>query len=120
MYTGGVVGAKWAGKSPARAAPEPASSVKRKIAKKRRVIILIAPIGCESMTFRVLHNEYGRSSKTETSAPRPSRRNLSHTSDGKLWHGGCGKKPGMVDPPPEVTSDTFPRTYPDPAMDPKP
>jgi hypothetical protein len=33
---------------------------------------------------------------------------------------GCGKKPGSVDPPPEVTNDTFPQVYPDPATDPKP
>jgi len=33
---------------------------------------------------------------------------------------GCGKKPSSVDPPPEVTNDTFPRAYPDPATDPKP
>ena len=32
----------------------------------------------------------------------------------------CGKRPGSVDPPPDVTNDTFPRTYPDPATDPKP
>jgi hypothetical protein len=33
---------------------------------------------------------------------------------------GCGKKPGYVDPPPEVTNDNFPLIYPDPATDPKP
>jgi len=32
----------------------------------------------------------------------------------------CGKKPGQIDPPPDLTEDHFPRTYPDPAMDPKP
>ena len=32
----------------------------------------------------------------------------------------CGKRAGRIDPPPEVTEDTFPRTYPDPALDPKP
>jgi hypothetical protein len=32
----------------------------------------------------------------------------------------CGKKPSSVDPPPDVTEDHFPRTYPDPATDPKP
>jgi len=32
----------------------------------------------------------------------------------------CGKKPGHLDPPPTVTEDTFPQTYPDPATDPKP
>lgn len=32
----------------------------------------------------------------------------------------CGKKPGMVDPPPDVTEDRFPLTYPDPATDPRP
>jgi predicted small lipoprotein YifL len=33
---------------------------------------------------------------------------------------GCGKKPGHVDPPIDVTEDHFPRVYPDPATDPKP
>ncbi len=32
----------------------------------------------------------------------------------------CGKKPSEVDPPPGVTNDTFPKTYPDPSTDPKP
>lgn len=32
----------------------------------------------------------------------------------------CGKKAGHVDPPPDVTEDHFPLTYPDPATDPKP
>jgi hypothetical protein len=32
----------------------------------------------------------------------------------------CGKKPGAVDPPPDVAEDHFPQTYPDPATDPKP
>lgn len=31
----------------------------------------------------------------------------------------CGKKPGFVDPPPNVEEDQFPRTYPDPSTDPK-
>ncbi|MER2520809.1 MAG: hypothetical protein ABTQ34_09020 [Bdellovibrionales bacterium] len=30
----------------------------------------------------------------------------------------CGKKPGMVDPPPDVVEDRFPRAYPDAATDP--
>jgi hypothetical protein len=30
----------------------------------------------------------------------------------------CGKKPGSVDPPDNVTNDTFPLTYPDPTTDP--
>ncbi len=34
--------------------------------------------------------------------------------------GGCGKRPGSVDPPPEVIDDKFPRIYPDPGTDPKP
>jgi len=34
--------------------------------------------------------------------------------------GGCGKKPGHVEPPPSVVTDHFPRVYPDPATDPKP
>lgn len=34
--------------------------------------------------------------------------------------GGCGIKPNKVSPPPSVTKDTFPQTYPDPATDPKP
>jgi hypothetical protein len=34
--------------------------------------------------------------------------------------GACGKKPGSIDPPPDVTDDHFPRVYPDPATDPKP
>ena len=33
---------------------------------------------------------------------------------------GCGIKPGKVSPPPGVSKDTFPRTYPDPSTDPKP
>lgn len=32
----------------------------------------------------------------------------------------CGKKPGSVDAPPDVTEDKFPLVYPDPATDPKP
>jgi predicted small lipoprotein YifL len=32
----------------------------------------------------------------------------------------CGKKPGHLDPPPDVTEDNFPMVYPDPATDPKP
>lgn len=32
----------------------------------------------------------------------------------------CGKKPGHVDPPPDVKKDEFPYTYPDPDSDPKP
>ncbi len=32
----------------------------------------------------------------------------------------CGKKPGAVDPPPNIGKDNFPRTYPDPETDPKP
>lgn len=32
----------------------------------------------------------------------------------------CGKKPGQIDPPPDLAEDHFPRTYPDPATDPKP
>jgi len=34
--------------------------------------------------------------------------------------GGCGIKPGKVSPPPGVSKDTFPKTYPDPSTDPKP
>jgi len=34
--------------------------------------------------------------------------------------GACGKKPDQVDPPPGAEQSTFPRTYPDPATDPKP
>ena len=34
--------------------------------------------------------------------------------------GGCGIKPNKVSPPPSVQKDTFPKTYPDPATDPKP
>ena len=30
---------------------------------------------------------------------------------------GCGRKPGFVDPPPDIEVDTFPRAYP-PADDP--
>lgn len=33
---------------------------------------------------------------------------------------GCGKKPSQLDPPPDVTEDHFPLSYPDPATDPKP
>jgi hypothetical protein len=33
---------------------------------------------------------------------------------------GCGKKPGAVDPPPQVINDEFPRVYPDLNTDPKP
>lgn len=34
---------------------------------------------------------------------------------------GCGKKPKLVDaPPPEGQVDPFPRTYPNPSLDPKP
>ncbi len=32
----------------------------------------------------------------------------------------CGKKPGHLDPPPDVTEDNFPLIYPDPDTDPKP
>jgi hypothetical protein len=32
----------------------------------------------------------------------------------------CGKRPGAVDPPPDVTDDKFPLTYPDLSTDPKP
>jgi hypothetical protein len=32
----------------------------------------------------------------------------------------CGKRPGYVDPPPEVEEDHFPNVYPDPSTDPKP
>jgi hypothetical protein len=31
----------------------------------------------------------------------------------------CGKKPNQLDPPPGAEDSTFPRTYPDPATDPK-
>lgn len=34
--------------------------------------------------------------------------------------GGCGIKPSHVDPPQGEKHDTFPRTYPDPALDPAP
>lgn len=34
--------------------------------------------------------------------------------------GACGKKPRVVDPPQGKAADTFPQTYPDPALDPKP
>jgi len=34
--------------------------------------------------------------------------------------GGCGIKPGSVDPPKGVEKDPFPRTYPDPSTDPDP
>lgn len=37
-----------------------------------------------------------------------------------LTLGGCGKKPSSVDPPPWVEDDTFPATYPNPNLDPKP
>ena len=37
-----------------------------------------------------------------------------------LMLAACGKKPGMVDPPPDVENDTFPHVYPDPSTDPKP
>jgi len=37
-----------------------------------------------------------------------------------LGLGGCGKKPGHVEPPAAVVTDSYPRTYPDPATDPKP
>lgn len=30
----------------------------------------------------------------------------------------CGKKPSVVDPPPEVVEDHFPRSYPDASTDP--
>lgn len=33
---------------------------------------------------------------------------------------GCGKKPTLLDPPPGTPATAFPRTYPDPATDPKP
>lgn len=32
----------------------------------------------------------------------------------------CGIKPNQVSAPPELKKDTFPKTYPDPATDPKP
>ena len=32
----------------------------------------------------------------------------------------CGKRPGKIDPPPDVEDDRFPQAYPDPATDPKP
>lgn len=32
----------------------------------------------------------------------------------------CGVKPNELDPPPGVKKDSFPKTYPDPANDPKP
>ena len=32
----------------------------------------------------------------------------------------CGKKPNQVDPPPGAEETVFPKTYPDPATDPKP
>jgi hypothetical protein len=32
----------------------------------------------------------------------------------------CGKRPGSVDPPADVTDDKFPMIYPDPSTDPKP
>jgi len=34
--------------------------------------------------------------------------------------GGCGIKPGQVDPPQGEKNDRFPRTYPDPQYDPAP
>jgi hypothetical protein len=34
--------------------------------------------------------------------------------------GGCGIKPSKLSPPPGVQKDSFPKTYPDPATDPKP
>jgi hypothetical protein len=34
--------------------------------------------------------------------------------------GGCGIKPGQVDPPQGEKNDTFPRTYPNPDYDPAP
>lgn len=34
--------------------------------------------------------------------------------------GGCGKRPGWVDPPKGVPESAFPRTYPHPSTDPKP
>lgn len=37
-----------------------------------------------------------------------------------LTLGGCGKKPGSVDPPPWVENDVYPVTYPDTSLDPKP
>jgi predicted small lipoprotein YifL len=33
---------------------------------------------------------------------------------------GCGVKPPRVDPPQGADKDYFPRTYPDPATDPRP
>ena len=33
---------------------------------------------------------------------------------------GCGIKPGKLAPPPGVSKDTYPKTYPDPSTDPKP
>ena len=32
----------------------------------------------------------------------------------------CGKKPASVDPPLGAEDNVFPKTYPDPATDPKP
>ncbi|MFH1158104.1 MAG: hypothetical protein V1721_04375 [Pseudomonadota bacterium] len=34
--------------------------------------------------------------------------------------GGCGIKPGKVDPPAGTEKDYFPKTYPDPSTDPHP
>ena len=40
---------------------------------------------------------------------------------GVLALSGCGKKPSIVDSPrPEGQVDPFPRTYPNPSLDPKP
>jgi hypothetical protein len=33
---------------------------------------------------------------------------------------GCGIKPNKVDPPPGADKDYFPKTYPDPSLDPAP
>jgi hypothetical protein len=34
--------------------------------------------------------------------------------------GGCGVKPGSVDPPPGAEQQVYPETYPDTATDPEP
>ncbi|MBI1208230.1 MAG: hypothetical protein GC191_13210 [Azospirillum sp.] len=33
---------------------------------------------------------------------------------------GCGKKPGIVEPPQGAAADTFPHRYPNPKLDPRP
>lgn len=37
-----------------------------------------------------------------------------------LFLSGCGIKPGELEPPANANKSEFPRTYPDPATDPKP